>query len=156
MASVSPFAFAFVAFAHLVGVVLAVPTVLARGLLLRRAHVDTRAKDLALHIDGWWGLSALVVLPTGLYRVFTLGKGVSFYVNNPFFIAKMAIFAVVFALELWPMIVLIQERIVMRRGASILTERRARAFAAISLGQAALLVVALFCATMMARGVGQR
>jgi len=151
----SAFSFGLIAFAHLLGVVLAVPTVLARGLLLRRAHVDTRSKDLALHIDGWWGLSALVVLPTGLYRVFTLGKGVSFYVNNPYFLAKMAVFGLVFALELWPMIVLIQERIVMRRGASILTERRARAFAIVSFLQTALLVVALFCATMMARGVGQ-
>jgi putative membrane protein len=152
----SPLAFALIAFLHLLGVVLAIPAVLARGVFLRRGLDDARAKRAALLLDGWWGLSALIVFPSGLYRVFTLGKGVAFYLNNPFFIAKMTLFGVVFALEVWPMIELIRERIVERKGHTILTPTKVRAIAGISFAQSALLIVVLFCAAMMARGVGQR
>lgn len=151
----SPFAYGLLAFAHLVGVMLALPSITWRGLSLSRVQDDPAVLASVLRADNVWGLSALVVLPTGLYRLLVLGKGWPFYVNNPFFLTKMALFGLVFVLEVWPMAVLIRHRLAAARGGTGLGAAQARTFARISFAQAVLLVAALFCAPMMARGVGQ-
>lgn len=150
----SAFGFATVAFLHLLGVVL-IPSVLVRGLALRFAAESEAAVRWVLRADNVWGISALLLLPTGLYRLFGPGKGVDFYLHNPFFHAKLTLFAVIFLLELWPMIYLVRHRITHRNQVVLLSPDAARRLQRISLAQAALLVLLLFCAPMMARGVGQ-
>jgi putative membrane protein len=150
------FVYGLLAFAHLVGVVLAVPSVLFRALALRRFDVDPNALKAALMADNVWGIAALILLPTGLYRLLVLGKGWSFYANNPYLVVKLGLFGLLFMLELWPMFLLLWQRVVERKGQNIVTSRRARLISRISLLQTALLIGVLFCAPMMARGVGQR
>ena len=150
----SPFGFALLAFFHLFGVLL-VPSVLVRGFALRRAHESERAVAWLLRADNVWGISALVLLPTGLYRLFGPGKGLEYYLHNPFFHAKLTLFTLIFLLEIWPMVQLIRHRIANRGAPKLLDAASAQRFARMSMVQAALLVGMLFCAVMMARGVGQ-
>lgn len=150
----SPLSSALIAFVHLLGVIL-VPSVVVRAFALRRAAEGESAMAWALRADNVWGLSALILLPTGLYRVFGPGKGLDFYLHNPFFHAKLTLFALVFLLEIWPMVQLIRHRIADRSEPKPLDATLARRFSQISAVQAGLLLGILLCAVMMSRGVGQ-
>jgi putative membrane protein len=108
----------------------------------------------ALRADSWWGVAALLWLGTGIPRAFTpLEKGPTYYLSNHFFFAKMGLFALILALELWPMVSLIRWRIAIARGVAPDT-RHARTFARISTLQAFLIILMVAAATAMARGLG--
>ena len=55
-----------------------------------------------IRIDFIYGLSALVVLVTGILRVLYFGKGPEFYFGNPVFHAKFGLFLVVALVSVYP------------------------------------------------------
>lgn len=55
-------------------------------------------------VDLWYGISAGVLLVAGLLRVFIFEKGASYYGANPLFWVKMALFALVGILSIYPTI----------------------------------------------------
>ena len=104
--------------------------------------------------DAGWGIAALLWLATGLWRAFGgLEKGSAYYLSNPFFHAKIGLFILILLLELWPMITLVRWRMQASKGQPIDT-KPARAFARISYVEAGLVVLMVFWATAMARGMG--
>jgi putative membrane protein len=54
--------------------------------------------------DAVYGISATVVLVTGILRVIYFGKGTVYYLSNPVFYAKVVVFIVVGLLSLYPTI----------------------------------------------------
>ena len=74
------------------------------------------------------------------------------YLSQPIFYAKMALLGTILLLEIWPMVTLIGWRILIHRGATVDTQP-AQAFARISEIQAVLVVLMVFAATALARGV---
>ncbi|BAY26165.1 hypothetical protein NIES2100_59780 [Calothrix sp. NIES-2100] len=52
--------------------------------------------------DAIYGISAIVVLITGILRVVYFGKGTDYYLHNPVFYAKVAAFIVVGCLSIYP------------------------------------------------------
>jgi putative membrane protein len=54
--------------------------------------------------DAVYGISATVVLVTGILRVIYFGKGTDYYLSNPVFYAKVVVFIVVGLLSLYPTI----------------------------------------------------
>ena len=100
-----------------------------------------------------WGIAALLWIGTGLWRAFGgLEKGADYYVAQPAFHLKMGLLILILLLEAWPMVTLIQWRIQSGKGRSLNTGR-AGTFAAISYFQALLVVLMVFAATAMARGL---
>jgi putative membrane protein len=55
-------------------------------------------------VDLIYGISAVVVLITGLLRWFVVGKGAEFYTKNPIFHTKLTLFVVVVVLSIFPTI----------------------------------------------------
>jgi putative membrane protein len=99
-----------------------------------------------LGADNLWGLAALLWIGTGLARAFGgLEKGSDYYLASDMFRVKMALFALTFLLEAWPMVALIQAR----RGRPL---QHARLFGWISVVEAVIVVVMVFVAGRMARG----
>ena len=138
------------AWAHLLALGIGLGAVWVRGRALKTPVEVGRA----LAADNLWGVAAGLWLVTGLARVFgPVEKGAGYYLHNGFFLAKMALFLVVFALEIAPMTALIRWRIARGRGAEPDT-RGAATFARISQIQAVLVVLMVLCATAMARGWG--
>lgn len=120
----------------------------ARGLL---AGSDA-GRRIALAADAWWGVAALLWLATGLYRAFGgLEKGSAYYLQSPEFLSKMGLFALIVALEVWPMLVLIRWRIALRQGQTPDVSQAAR-LGWISHAQTLLLVAMVLLATALARG----
>jgi putative membrane protein len=150
------------AWLHLLALGIGMGAVWARGHALRDVAKAADASSAAarpalramLLADGFWGGAAALWLITGLARVFgPFEKGSSYYFSNTWFLAKMGLFLVIFALELWPMITLSRWRRAFARNAPT-DVSKAASLARISSLQAALLVVMVLLATAMARGYG--
>jgi putative membrane protein len=128
---------------HVLALGVGLPSIWARARALRRG--DAAA---ALVADNWWGLAAVLWLASGLTRLLVTEKGLDWYLQQPAFWVKAALFAAVLALELWPMVVLLRWRI---GGAPDLS--RATALARISEVEGVLTLALPVAAAAMARGM---
>jgi len=113
---------------------------------------DQKSLKALLVADNFWGVAALLWLATGLARAFAgLEKGSEWYLQNPFFHLKLTLFLLVFLLDLKPMIALIKVRI--NKGKSTLSPETYRLFRKLNHFEAILVVVIIFVASAMARGL---
>ncbi|MDR5831735.1 DUF2214 family protein [Caballeronia sp. LP006] len=144
---------------HLLGFGFALGAVLARARALRRLDVaqsvqanDVRLRDV-FRSDSVWGITAIVLIFTGLMRAFGgFEKGGSYYLHEPLFHLKMTALVLILLIEVSPMLALIRWRVTLAQGGPIdLT--RARRFAWMSDLEAALVIVMVIAASGMARGV---
>jgi putative membrane protein len=104
--------------------------------------------------DNFWALAAGLWLGTGLWRLLAgVEKDTTYYLHNHLFLGKLALFAVILALEVWPMVTLIAWRRRVALGTQPDTSV-APLLARISLAQAWIVVVMVFLAVGMARGYG--
>lgn len=142
---------------HLIALGIGLGAVIARGTSLRDLP-DPRALRRAFVFDAMWGIAALLWLATGLWRLFgETEKSIGYYMTNHAFFAKMGFFVVVLALEIWPMLTLIRWRMAIGRGAdpgTIADPATGRRIAMISHIQALIVMLIVFAAVAMARGVG--
>jgi putative membrane protein len=135
---------------HVLTLALGLGAVVMRGRAL--AHpLDEAGWKRLLAADDLWGFAALLWITTGLGRVFLGGKETSFYWMNGFFWIKMALFALIFALELKPMITFVRARVARRRGAALPSFSQ-DAFRRVNGAETALVVAIVFAAAFMARG----
>jgi putative membrane protein len=90
-----------VAYLHVVGFVTLASVLLAEALLLSAA-VQAREVVRVARLDFCYMLAAVLVLATGLLRVVWFGKGAAFYLHNPVFWIKLALFAAVGLISIPP------------------------------------------------------
>ena len=136
---------------HLLGFGIAVGSIWARALALR-APLDTAGIRRVLYADNWWGVSALLLIGTGLVRAFGgFEKGALYYTHNHWFWVKLGMLGSILLLELMPMITFIRWRTRVAKHGTIDTSNAA-SFALTSFIQAALIVGMMLAATALARG----
>jgi putative membrane protein len=141
-----------VASVHLVALGLGLGSIWARGRALR-SIAGPGALKRVFFADSLWGIAALLWIATGLARAFGgLEKGTSYYLTQPMFHIKMGLLIVILMLEVWPMVTLIRWRVQNAKGQTP-DVARAGAFATISYVQAVLVILMVFAATAMARGL---
>jgi putative membrane protein len=146
---------AIVSALHMIGLALALPSVFLRGRALK-GPLDAGGFRRLFAADNVWGLSALLLIVTGLLRAFGgLEKGTAFYWSSHLFWTKLSLFAIVLVLEIWPMVTFISWRRQLGRGVTPDTSR-ARTFYVLTHAEMALVIVNVFVASFMARGVGLR
>ena len=139
---------------HLLGLAIGLGAVWARARSLSERPLDPPALRRAFAADSWWGVSAILLIATGLWRLLAgTEKPTAYYMSSHAFLAKMALLAGILLLEIWPMITLIRWRLLVGKGASPDTAPSA-SIARISYLQALLLIGMVFAATAMARGLG--
>lgn len=135
---------------HVLTLALGLGAIFARGRALSRPLDDAGWRKL-LAADNAWGAAAGLWILSGLARVFFGGKTQAFYMRNGFFWIKMALFALVFVLELRPMITFIRVRKAMRDQTALpifSVERYRR----VNDAELALVVTIVIVAAFMARG----
>jgi putative membrane protein len=137
---------------HLLALGVGVAAVWMRARALRET-LDVQGLRRVFYADNLWALSFALFLASGLWRLLGgLEKGTDYYLHQPFFHAKMGLLALILALEIRPMTTLIRWRAALRRGTNVNTSRAAT-LARISTVQALLLILMVFAATAMARGI---
>jgi len=135
---------------HVLTLALGLGAVFLRGRALS-ARLDEAGWQRLFAADNAWGAAAGLWIASGLGRVFFGGKEPAFYWRNGFFWVKLALFGLLFALELAPMMTFIRVRSARQRGTalplfSVETYRRINSVEMV-------LVVAIVCvAAFMARG----
>jgi uncharacterized membrane protein len=135
---------------HVLTLGLGLTAVVIRGQALA-GPLDANGWKRLLAADAAWGVAAALWIATGFARVFWGGKDPDFYWYNGFFWVKLALFGVVFALEMAPMRAFIRVRRALASGAPLPaipleTLRRLNTL------ETALVVAIPFAAAFMARG----
>ncbi|WP_175857353.1 DUF2214 family protein [Burkholderia anthina] len=141
---------------HLMAFGVAFAAIAARNRALRRVIASVQAADLSgvFKADAVWGVSALVLIATGLTRAFGgYEKGAAYYLHEPLFHIKMTALVLILLLEIVPMLGLIRWRIAARRQ-QMPDLGRAPTYVRIGHWQAVLIMVIVFAAAGMARGIG--
>ncbi len=141
---------------HVIALAIGFAAVFARGRRLRdllRSPEDAGAARRLLQADNVWGLAALLWITTGLFRAFgRLEKTPDFYLRNGFFWVKMALFVLVLALEIHPMLTFIRWRIARSRGGSPVAGANLGLLIRLNDLEAAIVLLIPFTAAVMARG----
>ncbi len=123
---------------------------LAVELALHKHHVDGHtARKLAV-TDILYGVAALIVLTTGLLKVFYFDKPAAYYGHNFIFHIKLTVFALVFLMSLYPTIHFIKARKTRPDDTAIYP----RAVGAILRVEMVLLLIIPLLGVMMAKGYG--
>ena len=142
---------------HLIALGIGLSAVLARRSFLRERATPLSVRRV-LRADLDWGLAAALWIATGLWRWLAgTEKDSGYYIHNSVFLAKMGVFALIFALEIWPMLTFTKWRTAIAKGAApeaVADPVTARRLASISGVQALLVVVMVVLAVTMARGFG--
>ncbi len=142
---------AIVAALHFLALGVGLPSVYLRGRALKSV-LDAGGLKRLFAADNVWGIAAALWFVTGLLRAFAgLEKGSAFYLSSRLFWVKMAMFAAVVVLEIWPMLTFIRWRRVAGRGGRPDTSS-ARTLFIINHVELALVVLIVFVAAFMARG----
>lgn len=145
-----------IAAVHYLALALGLGSVYARGSRLRelrRAPQDGDALAALFRADAAWGVAALLWLGTGLPRVFAgLEKASEFYLRNGFFYTKMGLFALVVALELFPMVTFVRWRKARRTGAAPVAGAPLGTLIRLNDLELAVVILIPFVAALMVRG----
>jgi putative membrane protein len=138
---------------HLLAVAAAFASIFVRAALLRRVANATALLRPIFLADALWGVTALVLLGTGLWRLFGMtDKVAAYYFGNGAYWTKMTLLVLILVLELRPMLTLLRWRFALRRGETP-DLSVARGLGTISLIQGHLLMGMILAAAAMARGL---
>lgn len=135
---------------HVLTLALGLSAVYLRGRALARP-LDASGWRQLLAADNAWGAAAGLWIASGLARVFFGGKETSFYWHNGFFWVKLALFGLVFMLELRLMMTFIRVRSARSRHTP-LPDFPLDVYRRINTAETALVIAIVFVAAFMARG----
>ena len=145
---------AILAFLHHLAAFVLVGALMAELILLKDELTLSSARSL-LRMDAVYGATAAVVLIVGFLRVFYTEKGAAYYFGSGTFILKIAAFAVVGIVSIWPTKAFLGLRSAVRAGGvPQLDEHRRSGLRRIVHIELTLIVVMMLCAALMARGIG--
>jgi putative membrane protein len=142
------------AFLHYLGAFALMAGLVLELVLLRLPLTPATGKRI-LGADLVVGIAAVIVLAAGLLRVFYFEKGPDYYAHSAPFIAKMVLFALVFALSITPTIEFLSWRKTLKAGqAPVVAEARIKRLRRLIHMELTGLVLIILAATLMAHGIG--
>ena len=144
---------ALVAGLHYLGV-MGLAATLSIEILTLKGMVSESALARLTRVDLFYGLSALLVLVTGVARVIWFGKGAHYYLHNWIFQLKVGIFIVVGLWSILPTLRFIRWRKAFSDNAVLPQEEQFCAMRKVVFSELHLLAILPFLAALMARGFG--
>ena len=142
------------AFLHHAAAFLLVAVVMVELVVMRNELTLSSARSL-VRMDAIYGVAATVVLVVGFLRVLYTEKGAAYYFASGTFIAKIALFAIVGLISIYPTMHFLRWRKSLRQQQLPVlatdVQRKIRMILHIEL---TLLFLMMLCAVMMARGIG--
>jgi putative membrane protein len=145
---------AFAAFLHFLAAFVLFATLAVEIVLTRPPLELARAKRLVV-VDMTYGLAALTVLLAGFARVLWYEKGPAYYFHDVPFIVKIALFAAVGLISIYPTIAFARMRPALRRGeVPTIDAAKLKRIRLVIHVEATLVVAIILCASLMAHGIG--
>ncbi len=144
---------ALIAGLHYLGIMGLAATLSIEALTLKGAPSAAALARLT-RVDALYGLSALLVLMTGVLRVVWFGKGADFYLHNWIFHLKVTVFLVIGLWSILPTVRFIQWRRAFVANAVLPGADQFNAMRKVAFAEVHLLALLPFLAAMMARGMG--
>jgi putative membrane protein len=145
---------AAIAYLHFVSAFLVAAFLVTEFFLCNPRLQPTPVRTLA-RVDLYYLFAAAAVLITGALRLFAVGKGAAFYLNNPVFYIKLALFLAVGLISIPPTLQFIRWNRMLNTDARRVPPDRdvgsARRYIALEL---VLLAFIPLMAVLMARGIG--
>jgi len=145
---------AALAFLHHAAAFMVVATIMVE-LVLAKGELTVNTARALLRMDALYGMSASGVLVVGFLRVFYTEKGSAYYFGSGPFIAKIALFAIVGLLSIYPTVQFLRLRGAVRQNQPpVIDATKMRTIRRIVHIELALLFAIILCAALMARGIG--
>lgn len=128
---------------------------LTAELVLCRPGLTAEHVRLLPRLDIVFFVAALGALATGLARLFFYAKGVGFYLPNPAFHAKMALYLVIAVLSISPTLRFIRWRRALIAGDALPPDEEVAAVRRLLHAELGLFALMPLMAVLMARGIGR-
>jgi len=144
---------ALLAWFHYLSIFLLVAAQAAQAVLLRPGLSANGVRRLAFY-DRIYGLSAVAVLASGVLRLTLGAKGVAFYMHNPWFHAKIAVYVLIALCSIMPTIAFLRWSKAARQAGHVPDDAAIRGARRWVLAETHLLVLLPLFAALMARGYG--
>jgi putative membrane protein len=141
----------FYRYIHFFGILLSVGTLMTEALTVKRKMSGLELRKMGL-LDGAYGFAGLILITGGLLLWFKGGKPSFFYTQNPIFLTKVGLVAVIALLSIYPTVWFMSKRKV--PDAEVVPVPDAVRMV-VRLELALVFTVPLF-AVLMARGIGYR
>lgn len=143
-----------VAYLHYLAVVL-ISGFLVAEMVVCRPSLDAEEVRLLPRLDVMFFAAALLALATGVLRLLLYAKGVGFYLPNPFFLAKMALYIAVAGMSIKPTLAFIRWRRRLADSGELPPAADIAAARRLIHVEVALLALMPLMAVLMARGIGR-
>jgi len=142
--------FAFLHFIFAFGVI---SSIIYEKILLKK-QISRQIGDRIRKVDGFYGLSAILVLVIGFARVLYFEKGSEFYFSNPFFHLKLGLFVVIGLLSIYPTIRFMKwKKLFVDQETIALPDKEFLLIRRILNSEIALSILLLLSASLMAKGL---
>jgi putative membrane protein len=133
----------------------AVVAALTGELVLVRSALTVESARRIVRFDTVYGLSAMALIVVGLLRVFYFEKGAAYYFHSAPFIAKLALFAIVGLLSIYPTREFLSWRKALKQGqVPVVDAEKLRTIRRIIHWELAAVALILLLAALAARGIG--
>ena len=143
-----------VAYLHYLAIVL-IAGFLVAEMVVCRPSLDAERVRLLPRLDVVFFGGALLALTTGLLRLFYYAKGVGFYLPNPFFLAKMALYVTIAVLSIKPTVSFLRWRRQLLETGALPPPAEVAAARRLIHVEVTLLALLPLMAVLMARGIGR-
>ena len=147
---------ALLAYAHILAILMMATFLASETALCRSEWMNAQAVERLVRVDLLYGISALLVLATGLARTWWGIKGAPWYWSQPLLHAKVTLFVVIGLMSIVPTRRFLAWRRAVRAGGALPTPGQVRATRRLVMVEAHLVAVIPLLATFLARGVGTR
>jgi len=145
---------AIMAFLHHLAAFTVVGSLVAEVVLFKPPLTVVQARRIQI-TDSIFGLSAVALLVVGLLRVFYFEKGAAYYFNDAFFLTKLTAFIAAALFSIYPTVLFLSWRKALQQGvAPEISPSQTRRARMCLMWELTAIVVILFCAPFMARGLG--
>jgi len=142
------------AWLHFLFAFILVAAIAAEAFILR-LPVDARVARLLLRVDLFYGVSAVLLILAGISRAIWGAKGWEYYQHQPFFWAKMAMFAIIGLISIAPTRTFLRwNKAATANPDLVVPEVEANKTRRLVTLEVHLVAVLVLFATLMARGIG--
>jgi putative membrane protein len=145
---------AIMAFLHHLAAFTVVSCLVVEVVLFKPPLTVSQARRIQI-TDNLFGLSAGVLLLVGLLRVFYFEKGAAYYFHDGFFLTKLMAFLLAAVISIYPTVLFLSWSKALKQGiAPDMSASQIRRARMCLMWELTAIVVILFCAPLMARGLG--